>query len=319
MVAATWSTEFDLDESVSVIANALEPKGFEDIDRITVVKCMSALHTGSIKDDAVYELRKIGAEELAALTKKTEQALFRAIDALSTEFGVYSWDFLSYEALVVIMCSLFADTSALSSDAHVRLKQWFWRASWSERYKAGGETFVSKDIERVKKFVLHAAEIASAFGEPPSETEWKRIYFRMNASRSRALALALAMSKPRCLLNGAAIDVEQALSTFNRKQFHHVFPRGHLKKAKEEDDNLLLNICLLPAAANLKISDQDPNKYLPQLQADLGASADAIFSSNMLPEPSSFDYSKSSYEDFIAARLQIMRDRVGKLCDGSVL
>ena len=114
------------------------------------------------------------------------------------------------------------------------------------------------------------------------------------------------------------IDVQQALSTFNRKQFHHIFPRGHLKKAKEEDDNLLLNICLLPAAANLKISDQDPNKYLPQLQADLGGSADVIFASNMLPEPSSFDYSTASYEDFIAARLKIMRDRVGKLCDGKV-
>jgi hypothetical protein len=318
MVAATWSAEFDLDESVSLIANALEPKGFDDIDRITVVKCMSALHTGSIKDDAIYELRKIKADDLAVLTKRTEQALFRAVDALSTEFGVYSWDFLSYEALVVIMCAIFVETPALSPEAHVRLRQWFWRASWSERYKAGGETFVSKDIERVKSFVLKAAETPAVFGEPPSESEWKRIYFRMNASRSRALALTLAMKQPRCLLNGAAIDVQQALSTFNRKQFHHVFPRGHLKKSKAEDDNLLLNICLLPAAANLKISDQDPNKYLPQLELDLGASADAIFASNMLPQPSGFDYSVASYEDFIAARLDIMRTSVAELCDGKV-
>ena len=318
MVAATWSTEFDLDDSVSQIANALEPKGFEDIDRITVVKCMSALHTGSIKDDAIYELRKISAEDLAALTKATEQALFHAVDSLSTEFGVYSWDFLSYEALVVIMCALFAESHTLSPEQHVRLKQWFWRASWSERYKAGGETFVSKDIERVKGFVLNNTESLTVFGEPPTGSEWKRIYFRMNASRSRALALALAMVKPRCLLNGAAIDVQQALSAFNRKQFHHVYPRNYLKKAGEEDDNLALNICLLPAAANQKISDQDPNKYLPQLEIDLNGSADDIFASNVLPKPSEFNYASATYEEFTAARYTLMNDLVTRLCDGKL-
>lgn len=318
MVAATWSTEFDLDESVSQISSALKPKGFDDIDRITVVKCMSALHTGSIKDDAIYELRKINAEQLAELTKRTEQALFRAVDSLSTEFGVYSWDFLSYEALVVIMCALFAHSPALSVDQHKRLRQWFWRASWSERYKAGGETFVSKDIERVRGFVVENLENPSVFGEPPTDGEWKRIYFRMNASRSRALALALATGNPRNLLNGAVIDVHQALSSFNRKQFHHVYPRGHLKKAKAEDDNLILNICLLPAAANIKISDQDPNKYLPQLRTDLGNQADDVFASNFLPKPSEFNYETASYEDFIWARFQLMSQLVGRLCEGGV-
>lgn len=114
----------------------------------------------------------------------------------------------------------------------------------------------------------------------------------VNASRSRALALALASVGPRCLLNGAAIDVENALSSFNKKQLHHIWPRNHLKKTKAEDDNLLVNICLLPAAANLKISDQDPNKYLPELQVVLGANADDVFASNVMPRPSQFDYSK---------------------------
>jgi hypothetical protein len=316
MVAATWSDQFDLDDSVTQIANALKPKGFDDIDRITIVKCMSALHSGSIKDDAIFALRKITSTDLADLTKRTEQALFRAVDALSTEFGVYSWDFLSYEALVVILCALFADTSSLDANQHVRLKQWFWRASWSERYKAGGETFVSNDIDRVKKFVTTGADVPSSFGEAPSPSEWRRVHFRKGASRSSALALALATVGPRCLLNGAAIDVEQALSAFNRKQFHHVYPRGHLKKAGKEDDNLVLNICILPASANLKISDQDPQKYLPDLNATLGAIADDVFASNVLPKPSLFDYGTSTYEQFIDARYALLSALVQDLCDG---
>lgn len=317
MVAATWSTGFDLDERISIVATALTPKGFEDVDRITVVKCMSALQTGSIKDDAIKALRDMNPEQLDTLTKTCQEALFKTVDTLSTEFGVYSWDFLSYEALVVIMCSLFALKPSISAEEHKRLRQWFWRASWSERYKAGGETFVSNDIEKVKMFVFFNVGNAAAFGAPPSDDEWRNIFFRLNASRSRALALALATMKPRCLLNGATIDVHEALSAFNRKQFHHIYPRGHLKKTKQDDDNLVLNICLLPASANLKISDQDPSLYLPQLQKDLGASADEVFASNVMPAPSGFNYETATYEQFVSERLVLMRDLVGQLCDGA--
>lgn len=134
MVAATWSNTFDLDESVSQIATSLGPKGFDDIDRITVVKCMSALNSGSIKEAAIYELRNINATNL-------------------------------------------------------------------------------------------------------------------------------------------------------------------------------------PAAANNKISDQDPNKYLPELQTLLGEDADKVFASNAMPKPSQFDYSNATYAEFVDARLKILIDLVSALCD----
>jgi hypothetical protein len=316
MVAATWSKDFDLDDSVNEIAEALKPKGFDDIDRITVVKCMSALQHGSIKEDAIYALRNLDAKSLALLTDSTAESLYRAVDALSTEFGIYDWSLLSYEALVIAMCVVFSDAHTLTAEQHRRLRQWFWRASFSERYKAGGETFVSTDLGKVRAFVRDGHGDAGEFGEAPSEAEWKRSEFRLNASRSRAMALALGKAAPRCLVNGASVDVEQALSTFNRKQFHHLYPRNFLKKAGEENDNTLLNICLLPAAANNKISDKNPNEYLPQIAKDLGLAADAVFASNLLPTPSTFDYSTASYGEFLAARSVVLGQHVSRLCHG---
>jgi hypothetical protein len=38
----------------------------------------------------------------------------------------------------------------------------------------------------------------------------------------------LARQHPKSLWTGAAIDVEMALSDYNRKEFHHVFPQAHL-------------------------------------------------------------------------------------------
>jgi hypothetical protein len=89
-----------------------------------------------------------------------------------------------------------------------------------------------------------------------------------------------------------------------------------LRRANAEDDNLILNICLLPASANLKISDQDPTQYLPKLRDDLGEDADAVFASNLLPKPSEFPYDKATYEEFLAARLELMHGLVSQLCDG---
>jgi hypothetical protein len=158
---------------------------------------------------------------------------------------------------------------------------------------------------------------AKDFGEPPTAAEWKGIAFRSNVSRSRAYVLALAAMHPRNLTNGGLIDPAEALSSYNKKQFHHVYPRAHLKRTNTQtNDNLLVNICMIAAAGNNAISDSDPASYIPATVTTLGTDADAVFRSNMLPSPSSFDYSKASYEEFVDARIAFVAVTVQTLCAG---
>jgi len=317
MVAATWGKTFDLDDEVDEIRDALEPKGFDDIDRETVLKCMSAVQLGTIKEQSLMTLRRLSKDEMRTLIGTTKEALLRTVDLLSTEFDIHSWDFLSYEALVVIVCFVYAKTPHLSPDQVRRVRQWFWRASFAERYKVGGEGFVSNDIAAVRNFIIDGTGSAKDFGEPPTDDDWKDITFRSNVSRSRAYVLALAAMHPRNLTNGALIDPAEALSSYNKKQFHHVYPRAHLKRIKAQiNDNLLVNICMIAAAGNNAISDNDPASYIPATVTNLGMNADAVFQSNMLPAPSSFDYSKASYEQFIDARIKLVAATVQTLCAG---
>jgi hypothetical protein len=317
MVAATWGKTFDLNDEVDEIREALEPKGFDDIDRETVLKCMSAVQLGTIKEQSLMTLRSLGKDEMRTLIGTTKEALLRTVDLLSTEFNIYSWDFLSYEALVVILSFVYAKTPHLTPDQVRRARQWFWRASFAERYKVGGEGFVSNDIMAVRNFIIDGTGSVKDFGEPPMAADWKSIAFRSNVSRSRAYVLALAAMHPRNLTNGAVIDPAEALSSYNKKQFHHVYPRAHLKRIKTQtSDNLLLNICMIAAAGNNAISDSDPASYIPTTVATLGTDADAVFLSNILPAPSSFDYSKATYEEFINARIALVAATVQTLCAG---
>lgn len=316
MVAATWSQEFDLDDRVEEIAISLEPKGFGDIEKSAILKCMSAVALGSIKDSSLKSLREKDSATLQSITATSREAMLRTVDLLSTEFGIHSWDFLTYEAIVVVICSILAKKGAqLDAQQVVRLKQWFWRAALAERYKVGGEAFVSNDLEKVHGFVIDGNGKPADFGIAPAAADWTNVTFRSNASRSRAFLIALGLNKPRNLLNGAAIDTKEALSSFNKKQYHHVYPRAYLRRIGDTlDDNLLLNICMLPAVANQTISDKDPNKYLPETISSLGTNADAVFRSNMLPLPSTFSYANEPYASFINARSAVINDVFRALC-----
>ena len=317
MVAATWSQEFDLNGQVDQIAHVLKDKNFGNIDRDSVLKCLAAVQYSSIRQDQIINLRKLAKEEMTNLVSRTKQSLMCAVDTLVTEFGIYSWGFLPYEALLIILCYVHARAESPSQINAQRLRQWFWRSAFSQRYRVGGENFVSKDLTDVTNFILHGAGKATDFGIPPQADIWAKLPFRASNSISLAFVLALAAIGPRNVTNGAAIDVQVALSHFNKKEFHHVFPKAHLKRSKTAGEhNAIANICMLAASENKAVSDQDPLLYLPACIQTLGNDAECVFRSNLLPLPSALDYSAASFSDFIAARLVLISSIVDNLCQG---
>lgn len=317
MVAATWAEDFDLNEKVSTILTSIEAKGYGETERSTILKSLSAVQLGSIQDKSLRDLRKLQTVEIDALASKTEAALQHAVDALSTQFKIYSWDFLSYEAVLIITTYIFREAKYLSAEQSARLRQWFWRASFGERYKVGGENFVSKDLETVALYVLDGSGDAEQFGSVPQPGEWGKTQFKSNVSRSRAFILALASATPRNLPNGMNVDVQHALSSYNKKEYHHVFPRAYLKAIGEGDAaNVLGNIVMLTSASNKTISDNPPSKYVPPLCASLGTNCDAVFASNLLPAPSLFNYAKATYTEFLTERGKLLTAYVTKLVHG---
>ena len=278
MVAATWSTTFDLNEEVAEIKDALSAKGFSEIEGDTILKCLAAVYKQSIKKEDVVGLRKLDKAGMETLVTQTKEALLKTVDLLCTEFEVYSWDFLPYEAIAIVLCYIFSKKKNLNAEQTRRVRQWFWRSSFDERYRGASEHFISKDLEAIQKFVIDAGGKPSNFGSSPDPSIWESVIFRSNNSRSRAFILTLAMCGPRNPTNGVAVDPAEALSIFNSKQFHHVYPRAHLKAAAAPGNhNSMANICMLAASENRLISDDDPKVYLPKCIVELGDEAEAVF------------------------------------------
>lgn len=253
------------------------------------------------------------------LVQRTKVAMLKAVDQLVTDFRVHSLAFLPYEAHLVILTYIYANHPTLSASQLRRVRQWFWRTSFAERYRGASDAFITRDLENIQTFVLSGKDSeARQYGSAPDELTIKSMVFRKNNSRSRAFVLALAKHVPRNITNGNTIDTADALSIYNRKQFHHIFPEAFLKrKSPETERNLLLNFCMLAAAENNAVSDDDPNDYLPALVKQLGDQAGAVFMSNLLPKPDLMDYSTASLEDLVNARAKIVHEAIRALCAGS--
>jgi hypothetical protein len=317
MVAATWSEAFDLNARVDQIAHALAGKNFGKIKPDTVLKCLAAIHYSSIRQGQIINLRQLNSAEMDSLVERTRLSLLQAVDTLSTEFRIYSWDFLPYEALLIVLCYVYSRVASPSQVDMGRVRQWFWRSSFSQRYRVGGENFVSKDLQDVARFVIQAEGKAINFGVPPQPDQWARLPFRAANSLSVAFVLALASLHPRNITNSAKIDVTIALSHFNKKEFHHIFPRNYLKVNQiKGEHNAIANICMLAASENKAISDQNPQHYLPGCAGYGTTTGDTIFKSNALPLPSKFDYAKATYDAFLDKRKLIISAIVDNLCNG---
>ncbi len=89
-----------------------------------------------------------------ALVDRTKKALLQAVDQLVTDFMLYSLDFLPYEAHLVVLAYMYANNTNLTGPQLRRMRQWFWRTSFSERYRGAPDDFVTRDLKAVQKFVI---------------------------------------------------------------------------------------------------------------------------------------------------------------------
>jgi len=320
MVAATWSKGFDLNDKVEGISEALKPKNYGDVRGTTVLKCLAAIDSKSITRDRILALRQLkqAPGKMDELASRTLKAITRAVDQLLTDFKVYSLDFLPYETHVVILSYIYANNPTLTAPQLRRVRQWFWRTSFSERYRGASESFVTRDLEKIQDFVLSGTDAdADEYGGVPDERVLRGMIYRKNNSRSRAFSLVLAKQAPRNLTNGNSIDTADALSVYNKKQFHHIFPEAFLRRLDPNiERSYALNFCMLAASENNLVSDDDPKEYMPNLIEQLGANAHAVLASNLMPSPDEYDYKTAELATFIQARLPIVKAVIAGLCAG---
>ena len=93
----------------------------------------------------------------------------------------------------------------------------------------------------------------------------------------------------------------------HRLQFHHIFPKGVLKKSytmRQADD--IANLSFIGGKTNRAISDKAPHEYLPPLIKKIGAT---VFQSQVIPTDGHL-LDVAAYPNFLVERRKRIAERL---------
>lgn len=313
MVAATWSENFDLRDEIKSLQEELNDKNYGKLDEITLLKCICVVITGNQNRKSIFNLRD-KTDDMKASLYKVKSGLFRAIDFLSTELSVTSDSFLPYDFQIVLLTYFFAKVSIPTPQMQTIIKKWFWRSAFTERYQGANETLLEKDIADCKKLIN--GEVDNIFEIEFNHTVSKimKTLFKKGTAFSNSIISLLANQKPRNLVTGTKIDISNALSNYNRKEFHHIFPLAYLKnKTTINSPNSVCNIAILSSNENKIIGSKPPSNYFQKIKMSLGTKYDDVLESNLIPMGDYSGIKEDDYDFFLESRAEIILDEINKL------
>ncbi|MBZ5524350.1 MAG: hypothetical protein LAP21_19100, partial [Acidobacteriia bacterium] len=226
----------------------------------------------------------------------------KAIDFLATQLKA-SKDFLPHVQQLIPLTFFFSQVNSASNDQTKWLKQWFWKTAFSRRYSAQTDEKMDADIALFEQLIAGNADGLSKYNYTITADRLVKQKFTKSSPVVRAFLLLLAQNHPVDLGNGTYVDLGKALSEYNAKEYHHIFPRAHLKKRQfaPEKINSLCNFCFLTSDSNKKISSKAPSEYFVSVIPQ--GSFATILESNLMPLNKEV-YEKNDFEQFLTLRSQ---------------
>lgn len=311
--AWTWSSEFDLNESISDLASELEPFGFYDLssDPNLMMKCFAAVVKG---DAQLKDVVSLHGPTVRDRFDEIKNGILGAIDFLKTQLSIESLSLMPYPAMLVPLAAFFATSAA--SGVHPNDKQreaiitWYWRSCLSRRYSSGVGRAHSADIALMNSLKSgNEPEILKTV-RPIDTTFFIENRFSIGNVNSKIMINILSQKQPVSLLSGAKIDLSTVLQKANRNEFHHIFPRAHLKRSGFDNEkiNAIANICFLSKSDNNRIKDKEPRDYASMMTHD---KKDEILETNLIPT----GFSSLSYDEFLIKRADLISKFANTLAD----
>lgn len=268
--AWTWSEDFDLQNRFADFAEELRPFGFHEVgdDSNLLLRCCAAIVAGDVSPKALVDLN---GGVVRDRFPEVINGVKGAIDFLRQNVRVEALSNLPYTTLLVPLAAFFAtpDGKGVKVTANQRktLLSWFWRACFSRRYSAGVIRNLNKDIEEAVRLRNGDASSLSSFPANIEPDFFLSQVFTVGTVHTNTFVLMLAQLKPLSFVSGAEIALGKVLQSYNRSEFHHVYPRAYLKKQNRptQQINQLVNFVFMSSSDNKTLGGVAPSEYRAQM------------------------------------------------------
>ena len=264
MVAKSYQVNpvFDLLDEWEEISEKLNAIEFDTLKPSDILQLVALVSEGDCRKSTILNMSR---DKFIETWPLAVSAFESCLDFVRSRLKIPTSKLIPYPALVVAISYFFYLSRGRAPTAKQTkfLKDYFWRAAWSERYGASADSKLANDIVSMKKIFE---------GEVP-EYDWVEEFsfeyvmemeFSVTGALEKCILAVLASLGPRSFRDGAAINLQNNyMKQANSKNFHHVFPKAFLKKnGLEHIQNRIANISLVEDHLNKwEIRAKPPSEY----------------------------------------------------------
>jgi hypothetical protein len=234
MRAVTWSEGFDLTVEIGQLARRLEKDGFK-IPQQTLVKVVAVALKRDPTLDAMLKLRGTPTPELKGAVAAAEKALRGVVEFLRSSFRVLSYDYIPYEAQLLVLCRLFLAQSDPSPAARKTAQRWFWSTSFNESLQGKAESVVAGLLRSVDQLVGGDPKAFEARIDVEPQDLVRRRFIAKSSAISCALGALFASRAARSVVTGKEIPTEYFMSKFSSDDYFPVFSSDDLGDVFDEE------------------------------------------------------------------------------------
>ena len=271
--AWTWSEEFDLQEQIRSLSEELAPFGFGNIGEETnlLLRCCSAVVA---QDVTAPSLLSLNGAEVRERFDEIANGLRGAIDFLRNNMHVERLNNLPYPAMLVPLTVFFAVKNGqevrVSNDARNELVSWFWRSCFSRRFSSDVLRKLKRDLSEARRLRITGNRALAEIDATIDHDFFIENQFTIGTVNTRTFLLILAQLGPRSFVSGSPANLREVLKTYNRTEFHHLYPRSYLAAlgTPNKKVNCLANFAFVSAADNKTLGGIAPSQYRARMNHD---------------------------------------------------
>jgi len=213
------------------------------------------------------EKNKKGNKEFNKIWKRLQFGYEEAVDFLVTNLNVKKYKLLPSQNIYSILAYFFYLNQSRAKPHQIReIKKWFWHTACADRYSGAAFNRNIPDDVRFFKRLANGNAAKYSVSDRINAVDFLKTNYRNSrgSSSTNAYFIILRNRKPKYLLNGQEMILDDASAISNRKDRHHIFPAALLRRNKINMRwiNSIANICYLESDENQSVSDDHPTKYL---------------------------------------------------------
>ncbi|MBW4426557.1 MAG: DUF262 domain-containing protein [Nostoc desertorum CM1-VF14] len=315
MAAKTFDYEknFDLTEKFQELIENLKPLNYETISDATVLQVVSVILSKECKRQVILKLDK---NSFIDVWNKSIDSIERSVEYFRNFYRIPVSHLLPYNALIVpFSYFFFHHQDKPIGDKQRYLEDFFWRCSLSGRYSSSVESKLAQDIKRIDEIL--AGDLPTYDWSIDTSPEFIKGNGWFSTSRSyvKAILCIYVYHQPKSFSDNSIVNVSNYwLKQANSKNYHHFFPKAHLKKQDYFDwyINHILNITIVDDFLNKReIKAQAPSKYMAKFQA-INHDLETTMKTHLIEDLDTFGIWNDDYDEFLSERAKVVSREISK-------